>query len=58
MVYFGTGFTAKSEIICTKFDMKVDPDDGCTFGFEGESSHKPINDSKIDNIDPIVFSKW
>lgn len=30
------GFSANTYLVCTRFDIDVDGDDGCTMGCEGE----------------------
>lgn len=57
VVYFGTGFTKERTILCTKFDQEVDPDDGCTFGSEGDPIHKPVRYNIIADISghPAVY---
>lgn len=41
-----TGFIRETKLSCAYFDMEVDPNDGCTFGKEGEkrySSKRTVN---------------
>lgn len=61
----GVGFVRERKLLCGYFDLEVDPNDGCTFGKEGDSKYSSKRPMNVDiggesatQGDKSSFYKW
>lgn len=55
------GFIQDDKLHCVQFDIPVDKDDGCTFGNEGDPTHKMVQNIEVDISDHVTvygFDEW
>lgn len=46
-IFSGCGFVKQRQLMCTIFHRDITLDDGCTFGEEGDPSHKVVTNVDI-----------